>query len=320
MTPPPTWEDLAWLRGQWDGPLMVKGVMRVDDARRAVEARRDRDLGLQPRRQQPRRHAGVDPRAAGAIVEAVGDAVEIVLDGGIRRGSDVVKALALGARAVMIGRAVPVGPRRQRPGRRRERARHPAQRHRLHAARPRSRVGGRAQPRRPPDPGWLRAPAWLSCPRRPWPAICSSCRSARPSNTARICRWAPTRSSLRRSLQRLDAVVAPALPYGSSGEHAGFPGTLSIGREALEHVLVELARSAGFARVLFLCAHGGNAEPLAAAVRVLRAEGRDVRAWSPRWDGDAHAGRTETSLMLALAPELVGASREPRQRRRRWPS
>ncbi len=109
----------------------------------------------------------------------------------------------------------------------------------------------------------------------------------------------------------LDAVIAPALPYGSSGEHAGFLGTLSIGRAALEHVLVELARSASFARVLFVCAHGGNAAPLAAAVRVLRAEGIDARAWSPRWDGDAHAGRIETSLMLALAPDLVGAEREP---------
>ena len=86
---------------------------------------------------------------------------------------------------------------------------------------------------------------------------------------------------------------------------------MSIGREALERVLVELARSAPFARVLFVCAHGGNAEPLAAAVRTLREEGVDARAWSPRWGGDAHAGRTETSLMLALAPELVGASREP---------
>ena len=99
----------------------------------------------------------------------------------------------------------------------------------------------------------------------------------------------------------LDAVVAPALPYGSSGEHAGFAGTLSIGREALVHVLVELVRSADFARVLFVCAHGGNAEPLAAAVRQLRDEGHAVWAWSPRWDGDAHAGRVETSLLLALA-------------------
>jgi creatinine amidohydrolase len=109
----------------------------------------------------------------------------------------------------------------------------------------------------------------------------------------------------------VDAVIAPAFPYGSSGEHAGFAGTLSIGRSALEHVLVELARSAPFARVLFVCAHGGNAEPLAAAVRLLRAEGVDARAWSPRWDGDAHAGRTETSLMLALAPDLVGSARDP---------
>jgi len=109
----------------------------------------------------------------------------------------------------------------------------------------------------------------------------------------------------------LDAVIAPALPYGSSGEHAGFPGTLSIGRAALEHVLVELARSAAFARVLFVSAHGGNAEPLASAVRALREEGVDARAWSPRWGGDAHAGRTETSLMLALAPELVGSARDP---------
>jgi len=107
----------------------------------------------------------------------------------------------------------------------------------------------------------------------------------------------------------LDAVVAPALPYGSSGEHAGFPGTLSLGA-ATELALVELGRSASFARVLFACAHGGNAEPLAGAVRQLRGEGIDARAWSPRWDGDAHAGRVETSLMLALAPELVAPLRE----------
>jgi creatinine amidohydrolase len=106
------------------------------------------------------------------------------------------------------------------------------------------------------------------------------------------------------------AAVAPALPYGSSGEHAGFPGTLSIGQAALALVLVELVRSSDFPRVLFVSAHGGNAEPLAAAVRDLRAEGREVWAWSPRWEGDAHAGRIETSLMLALAPELVGPTRD----------
>jgi mycofactocin system creatininase family protein len=101
------------------------------------------------------------------------------------------------------------------------------------------------------------------------------------------------------------AIVAPALPYGSSGEHQDFAGTLSIGAEATELVLVELARSATetFDRVLFVNAHGGNVSPLTAAVRRLREESRDVRAWSPRFGGDAHAGRTETSLMLALEAE-----------------
>ena len=97
------------------------------------------------------------------------------------------------------------------------------------------------------------------------------------------------------------AVVAPPLAYGSSGEHAGFPGTLSIGQAALELVLVELVRSAdAFDRVLLVNGHGGNAEPVRRAVATLRAEGRDVRAWGPSWDGDAHAGRTETSVLLAL--------------------
>lgn len=103
-------------------------------------------------------------------------------------------------------------------------------------------------------------------------------------------------------------VVAPALAYGSSGEHQDFPGTLSIGRSALELVLVELCRSATatFKRVLLISTHGGNAEPVRAAVARLRAEGRDVRAWSPGWRGDAHAGDTETSVMLALDPARVG--------------
>jgi creatinine amidohydrolase len=96
------------------------------------------------------------------------------------------------------------------------------------------------------------------------------------------------------------AVVAPAVPYGSSGEHAGFPGTLSIGQDALELLLVELVRSADFPRVLLVNAHGGNLTPVRRAVATLRAEGRDVRAWGPSWDGDAHAGRTETSVLLAL--------------------
>lgn len=104
-----------------------------------------------------------------------------------------------------------------------------------------------------------------------------------------------------------DIVVAPAVALGSSGEHQGFPGTLSIGQAALELLLVELARSAclTFAHVVLVSAHGGNAQPVARAVRLLRDEGRSVLAWSPRWNGDAHAGRTETSLMLALAPQRV---------------
>jgi mycofactocin system creatininase family protein len=107
---------------------------------------------------------------------------------------------------------------------------------------------------------------------------------------------------------RPDVVVAPALAYGASGEHAGFPGTLSIGQEATELVLVELARSADhFAGVVFVCGHGGNAGPLERAVARLTGEGRRALAWYPRVaGGDAHAGRTETSLVLALAPALVG--------------
>jgi mycofactocin system creatininase family protein len=115
----------------------------------------------------------------------------------------------------------------------------------------------------------------------------------------------------RLAARRADVVVAPALPYGSSGEHAGFAGTLSIGQEALERVVVELVRSAdAFAAVVLVSGHGGNAEPLARAVAVLRSEGRRVGAWSPRiTGGDAHAGRTETSLLLALDPAAVWLDR-----------
>ena len=111
----------------------------------------------------------------------------------------------------------------------------------------------------------------------------------------------------RLAAARPDVLVAPLLPYGSAGEHAAFPGTLSIGAAALELVIVELVRSAdAFAGVVLVSGHGGNAAPLAAAVATLRAEGRRVLAWTPRVpDGDAHAGRTETSLLLALAPESV---------------
>ncbi|HJQ48613.1 MAG TPA: mycofactocin biosynthesis peptidyl-dipeptidase MftE [Amycolatopsis sp.] len=111
--------------------------------------------------------------------------------------------------------------------------------------------------------------------------------------------------------RRPDLIVAPPLPFGSSGEHAGFPGTLSIGQGATETVLVELGRSAdAFAGVLFVCGHGGNLEPLRRAVRTLRYERRNVHAWGPSGPADdTHAGRLETSVMLALRPEAVRLDR-----------
>jgi creatinine amidohydrolase len=100
--------------------------------------------------------------------------------------------------------------------------------------------------------------------------------------------------------------------YGASGEHQGFAGTLSIGQDALERVVVELGRSAGddYPLVIFVNGHGGNAEPLARARATLEHEQRPVVVWSPRLvDGDSHAGRTETSVLLALAPEVVQLDR-----------
>jgi mycofactocin system creatininase family protein len=108
------------------------------------------------------------------------------------------------------------------------------------------------------------------------------------------------------------ALLAPAIPYGASGEHEGFPGTVSIGTEALTAVLVEFGRSAGrwAGRLLVVNGHGGNFFALRAAVLLLRAEGRDV-AWWPLAvpGGDAHAGRVETSLMLHVEPAQVLAER-----------
>jgi creatinine amidohydrolase len=113
------------------------------------------------------------------------------------------------------------------------------------------------------------------------------------------------------AVRRCDVLVAPAVAYGSSGEHAGFAGTLSIGQAALELLLVELVRSAAetFPNVLLVSAHGGNSEPVRRAVGALREEGRDVLLFEPRWDGDAHAGRTETALQLLLHPWLVAYER-----------
>jgi creatinine amidohydrolase len=108
---------------------------------------------------------------------------------------------------------------------------------------------------------------------------------------------------------RLDgALLAPALAYGASGEHEGFPGTISLGTEALTALLVEYGRSASrwAGRLLVVNGHGGNLDALRDAVPLLRTEGRDV-AWFPCGvpGGDAHAGRTETSLVLHVEPAAV---------------
>lgn len=101
---PPSWDDIAWLRSQWSGPFMVKGVCRVDDAKRV------RDLGATALSVSNHGGNNLDGtpapiRVLPSIVAAVGGDIDVVLDGGVRRGSDVVKAVALGAKAVMIGRA-----------------------------------------------------------------------------------------------------------------------------------------------------------------------------------------------------------------------
>lgn len=104
QTPPPTWDDVKWLREEWGGPFMLKGVTRVDDAMRAVDA------GVTALSVSNHGGNNLDTtpatiRVLPSIADAVGDQVEVLLDGGVRRGGDVAKALALGARAVLIGRA-----------------------------------------------------------------------------------------------------------------------------------------------------------------------------------------------------------------------
>lgn len=123
------------------------------------------------------------------------------------------------------------------------------------------------------------------------------------------------RLAARARIAGADAVVAPSIAYGSSGEHQDFPGTLSIGTAALELMLIELGRSASAwaERTVFVNGHGGNLEALTAAVRVLRSEGRDA-AWLPCApdDGgphDAHAGYDETAVQLHLHPGLVREAR-----------
>lgn len=115
---------------------------------------------------------------------------------------------------------------------------------------------------------------------------------------------------------RAGTIVAPPLAFGSSGEHQDFAGTLSIGQEALDLLLVELVRSAArsFAAVALVSGHAGNAAVVERVVARMRGEGHRVAGLLPRWDPDefavdAHAGRVETSLMLHIAPETVAMDR-----------
>jgi mycofactocin precursor peptide peptidase len=102
--------------------------------------------------------------------------------------------------------------------------------------------------------------------------------------------------------------LAPCIPFGASGEHAGFPGTLSIGTDALTLMVVELVRHASlfWEHVLVINGHGGNSTALLSAQQTCQYERRSLTLHHTGWEhGDAHAGISETSLMLHLAPELV---------------
>jgi isopentenyl diphosphate isomerase/L-lactate dehydrogenase-like FMN-dependent dehydrogenase len=103
-----SWTDLAWIRKLWDGPIVMKGVMTVQDARRAVD---EGAQGIVVSSHAGRQLDGVAAslRVLPGIVEAVGDKTEVLFDGGIRRGADAVKAIALGAKAVLLGRGYAYG-------------------------------------------------------------------------------------------------------------------------------------------------------------------------------------------------------------------
>ena len=99
-----TWDDMVWMIQEWGGPFAIKGILSLDDARRAVETGVSA-LILSNHGGRQLDHAASPISVLPEIADALGDRVEIILDGGIRRGTDVIKALSLGATAVMIGRA-----------------------------------------------------------------------------------------------------------------------------------------------------------------------------------------------------------------------
>lgn len=103
-----TWQDLRWIREQWQGPIVVKGVLTGDDARHAIDAGA---AAIVVSNHGGRQLDSVSPtiRALPEVVAAVNGQIEVLMDGGVRRGTDVVKALCLGARAVLCGRAYAYG-------------------------------------------------------------------------------------------------------------------------------------------------------------------------------------------------------------------
>jgi len=103
-----TWEDLGWIRELWKGPIIVKGLLTGDDARRAID---EGAAAVVVSNHGGRQLDSVSPslRALPEVVAAVAGRIEVLMDGGVRRGSDIVKALCLGARAVLIGRAYAYG-------------------------------------------------------------------------------------------------------------------------------------------------------------------------------------------------------------------
>lgn len=103
-----SWTDLKWIRDAWKGPIVTKGVMTVDDAKRSIDAGAQ---GIVVSTHAGRQLDGVagSLRVLPGIVEAVGDKTEVLFDGGIRRGADVVRAIGLGAKAVLLGRGYAYG-------------------------------------------------------------------------------------------------------------------------------------------------------------------------------------------------------------------